>query len=618
MSRLLREIEDIRKSEIPLCGPYRLTGKAPDSLRVVFLLPYMHEMSLMCMGPLALYDLVNRGSDIPAVAERAIRYSCLRASGNRLAPPEGEVYRTIESASPVATADIVGVSIANSGDLPSFFRLLDLAGIPRRSADRVFGRHPLVVGGNGGFANPEILADYVDVVALGEGEASMVELIRVVHRARGAHAAMDPELAKESVLEELSRVPGLYVPAMYDCELRPGGGVTAVRPRTPRVPAKVRPQFLGLDELHAAHFVAPISNGKRGVVVPTLGCRWACHFCTLGVPPFRQAPFELLDAYLEELEKHDIAQVVISSATFTQYGKRYALLDRLREHSHRMDGRATTIIGSIRADELSARYLDAVSQLGDTGHFFTELKLGGPRGIVTLAPEFAAPDLVRIFNKTMTPQRVHRSIDLLRENEHFAHIMLYFIVGAPGETAADRRAVADYAVDVFRRFDRANGTVILKLQQFMPEPGTVSQRLPMADPALMEGHVEEIRERLRELVGTEAHERNYRVVWDQASRLLLESVCLRGDRRIGHVLESLHDAGVDPARISAERLREALTAHGLDHGHYLRRLDPYEPVPWEVVNDVDRDQESRLMTELDRRGAGDRPTGMGTPGLLIV
>ncbi|MET8979919.1 radical SAM protein [Streptomyces sp. NPDC004539] len=595
MSRLLREIEDIRASEIPLCGPYRLTGKAPDALRVVFLLPYMHEMSLMCMGPLALYDLINRGADIPAVAERAIRYACLRASGNRLLPPEGEVYRTIESASPVASADIVGVSIANSGDLPSFFRLLDLAGIPRRSADRVPGRHPLVVGGNGGFANPEILADYVDVVALGEGEASMVELIRVVHRTKGR--------AKDAVLEELARVPGLYVPAMYDAVPRPGGGVTAVRPRTPGVPAAVRPQYLGLDELHAAHFVAPISNGKRGVVVPTLGCRWACHFCTLGVPPFRQAPFELLDAYLAELEKHGIAQVVISSATFTQYGRRYALLDRLREHGRRMEGRATTIIGSVRADELSARYLDAVSRLGDTGHFFTELKLGGPRGIVTLAPEFAAPDLLRAFNKTMTAERVHRSIELLRENEHFAHVMLYFIVGAPGETAADRRAIADYAVDVFRRFGRANGTVILKLQQFMPEPGTVGQRLPMADPALMESHVEEIRARLRDTVGEEAYERNHRVVWDGVSRLLLESVCLRGDRRIGHVLESLHDAGADPARISTGRLREALAAHGLDHRHYLRGIDPDEPVPWDVVNDVDREEERALITQLRCRGA---------------
>lgn len=62
----------------------------------------------------------------------------------------------------------------------------------------------------------------------------------------------------------------------------------------------------------------------------------------------------------------------------------------------------------------------------------------------------------------------------------------------------------------------------------MPEPGTVGQRLPMADPALMDGHVDEIRELLRELVGAETYERNYRVVWDGVSRLLLESVCLRG------------------------------------------------------------------------------------------
>ncbi|MFG3309686.1 radical SAM protein [Streptomyces wuyuanensis] len=546
---------------------------------------------------MTLYDLINRGSDIPAVAERAIRYRCLRASGNRLIPPEGEVYRTIESAAPVASSDVVGVSITNSGDLPSFFRLLELAGIPRRSADRMIGKHPLVVGGNGGFANPEVLADYVDVVALGEGETSMVELIRTVHSAQRAGVSRD------AVLEELSRIPGLYVPAMYDCELLPGGGVAAVRPRSPRVPAKVRPQYLEMGELHAAHFVAPISNGKRGVVVPTLGCRWACHFCTLGVPPFRQAPVELLEAYLEELEKHGIAQVVVSSATFTQYGKRYALLDRLREHALRMDGKATTIIGSIRADELSSRYLDAVSQLGDTGHFFTELKLGGPRGIVTIAPEFAAPDLVRIFNKTMTTQRVHRSIDLLRENEHFAHIMLYFIVGAPGETAADRRAIAEYAVDIFRRFNRKNGTVILKLQQFMPEPGTVGQRLPMADPTLTSRHVEEIREHLCDLVGGETYERNYRVVWEESSRLLLESVCLRGDRRIGQVLETLHDAGTDPGKLSGQRLRQALAAHGLDHRRYLRRLNPHEPVPWEAVNDVDREQEIRLMAELDRRAA---------------
>ncbi|HET6355927.1 hypothetical protein [Streptomyces sp.] len=91
-------------------------------------------------------------------------------------------------------------------------------------------------------------------------------------------------------------------------------------------------------------------------------------------------------------------------------------------------------------------------------------------------------------------------------------------------------------------------------------------------------------------------------------------MCLRGDRRIGYVLETLHEPGTDPANLSAERLREALAAHSLDHRCYLRRLDPYESVPWDVVNDVDRDQESRLMAELGRRAA----EAAGPSGLLVI
>lgn len=132
MSTFAEEIKAIRAGEILLDAPYQLALKPRDSLRMVLLIPYEHEYSLMCMGPLALYDTINRDSTIPAVAERAILYSCLRRQGNRLVLPGNETYRTIESETRVADADIVGVSITNSADLPSFFRMLDLAGIPRR------------------------------------------------------------------------------------------------------------------------------------------------------------------------------------------------------------------------------------------------------------------------------------------------------------------------------------------------------------------------------------------------------------------------------------------------------------------------------------------------------
>jgi len=595
MLTLTGEIEAIRVRETFIDGPYPLALKPRDSLKVVLLIPYEHEYSLMCMGPLAIYDSINRDIAIPAIAERAIVYSCLQQQGNQLILPDNEVYRTIESGTPVADADIVGVSITNSAELASLFRLLDLAGIPRRSTERVPGQHPLVIGGNAGFANPEVMADYVDVAVIGDGEMALRKLIEIVsRRSRGP-------VSREDLLPELASVPGCYVPAMYDCRLASGGGVSSIRPVRGGVPGKVAVQYLEAGQLASGHFTAPITDGRRGMMVPTLGCRWECHFCTLGVPPFRQAPLSLLMSYIDKLEALGVRQVVISSPTFTQYGKRYALLEHLRKYAERSGSRVSTIIGSVRADELSARYLDAVAELGDFGHLFTELRLQNTGPVIAIAPEFAAADLVRLYNKTMTPERVRKAIRLFRENGAVANVMLYFIVGAPGETESDRLAIADYAVSIFDELAKDDATIIVKIQQFMPKPNTASQRLAMADPALTEGRIERVRARLRALAGHDRYERNFRVVWGESSRLLLESICLRGDRRVGRMLERLHDSGVDLDNLSPGVLTEALTASGLSHQRFLREMPMTEVLPWEVLNSVDPAAEESLISTLKER-----------------
>ncbi|MEU5609811.1 hypothetical protein AB0H03_13940 [Streptomyces sparsogenes] len=121
MSLLLKEIDGILAREIPLAAPYE--RKDPSGLlRMVFLLPFGHAYSLMCNGPMSLYDLINRSPDIPAVAERALQYDCLIREGNRLTTPDAEPFRSIESPLPVNDADVVGVSVVNSGDLHSVLR----------------------------------------------------------------------------------------------------------------------------------------------------------------------------------------------------------------------------------------------------------------------------------------------------------------------------------------------------------------------------------------------------------------------------------------------------------------------------------------------------------------
>ncbi|MEJ8640155.1 B12-binding domain-containing radical SAM protein [Streptomyces sp. MS2.AVA.5] len=591
MNLLSQEIDAVRAREIHLTPPHHPTSTA-DPLRMVFLFPYGHAYSLMCNGPMSLWDLINRSPDIPASAERAIQYECLIPRGNRLATPEGTPYRSIESAAPVHDADVVGVSVTNAGDLHSVFRLLDLAGIPRRSADRTPGIHPLVVGGNGGLANPEILASYLDVIALGEAEQSLAELLRTVHDHRGHHDT-------GRLLEHLARIPGLYVPALYGCDFLPGGGVSAVYPRTATIPAAVHAQYLTLRDLHPAHFTYPVTDGTAAGLHPVIGCLHSCTFCTLGVPPFRQAPLELLTAYVDRLEHHQVETIIISAATFTEYRNRRALLDHIRGYRRRAaaSGRnVTTIIGSVRADEVSADYLDAVAELGDFGHLFTELSLPHSpqaRGIITIAPEWAAPDLVALYGKTQRQDRVDKAIDLCRRNQHINTVMLYFIVGAPGEQPADRLAIAAYARNVRERLGRPDASVIVKLHQFMPEPGTPAQRLRMANPEVIDRYVEDIRGELRSLVGTQVYESFYRVLYGESSRLYLEALCLRGDRRVGRVLEDLYDSDTDLSVLTLPDLLKALAPHGLDLDRHLRHID--DPVlPWHVVNDVPPQAEHAL------------------------
>ncbi|MEV7959063.1 B12-binding domain-containing radical SAM protein [Streptomyces sp. NPDC087532] len=595
MSKLDLETEQIRSHETVLGAPYPRSSD-PADLRMVFIFPYGHGYSLMCNGPMALYDLINRDTTVPGHAERALQYDCLIRNGNRLTTPDNEPYRSIESASPVHEADIVGVSVTNSGDLHSVLRILDLAGIPRRTADRVPGVHPLVVGGQGGLANPEVLAEYLDVVAVGEAEKSLPQLIRTVH----AHTnSPDP---RASLHEQLARIPGLYVPSMYECDFAPGGGVTAVRPRSVRVPATVHAQWLNLPDLHAAHFTSPITDGTAGLVITEIGCKHSCDYCTLGVPPFREANLDTLIAYIDRLEELGVPTIIISAPTFTQYRHRTEVLQRIREYRDRAASRGirvSTIIGSVRADEMTSDYIHDITELGDFGHLFTELHLNGARGIVTIAPEWADPELVALYGKTMRPERVDRAVDLCRGTA-INTIMLYFIVGAPGERPEDRLAIADRAREIRERLGREDAAVIIKLQQFMPKPGTPSQRLQMTDPSLIDGYIEAITHRLRSLVGEQQFAEHYRVQYGETHRLYLEAICLRGDRRVGRVLEDLYDQGADLSALSRTDLLAALEARGLDFERHLRHFDD-DVLPWHTVNTVASSAEERLIKGLEQR-----------------
>lgn len=172
--------------------------------------------------------------------------------------------------------------------------------------------------------------------------------------------------------------------------------------------------------------------------------------------------------------------------------------------------------------------------------------------------------------------------------------------GARAPRDADRLAIADYAQDVLDRLGHPDGTVIVKLHQFMPKPGTASQRLRMSDPDLVHTYTAQIEDRLRALVGDEKFEQHFRVLDLGASHMHLEVICSRGDRRIGLVLGDLYDADIDLHTVTKDQLVEALARRGLSYDRHLRHMD--EPVlPWHTLNRVHTSAEEQLATALYER-----------------
>ena len=130
------------------------------------------------MGVRILYGLMN---ELPGVwCERVFApWGDMEEEMRR----EGLPLYGLESGDPVSDFDILGFSLGYEMAYSNVLNLLDLAGLPLRSADRDES-HPLVIAGGTCAYNPEPLAPFIDLFSLGEGEEVTVELIQLYRKAR--------------------------------------------------------------------------------------------------------------------------------------------------------------------------------------------------------------------------------------------------------------------------------------------------------------------------------------------------------------------------------------------------------------------------------------------------
>ena len=165
----------------------------------------------------------------------------------------------LETQDPIRDFDFFLITLQYEMAYPNILQMLDLAGIPFRSKDRT-DADPIVVGGGPCTYNPEPVADFFDIIYIGEGETVYDQLLDLykTHRESGAYD-------RRTFLHEAAKIPGLYVPSLYEVTYHEDGTVASFEPVQNDIPRKIQRQVV--SDMRAAVYPDrpwfPISRSPR-------------------------------------------------------------------------------------------------------------------------------------------------------------------------------------------------------------------------------------------------------------------------------------------------------------------------------------------------------------------
>ena len=533
---------------------------ARTAVRVAILFPDTYAIGMSHLGSKILYEVVNRRPD--ALAERCFApwfdmEAAMRAAGVPL--------HTLESHRAVADFDLLAVALQYESLYSNLVACLDLAGIPRRSADRE-EHHPLVVAGGPAATAPEPVAEFVDLFVLGDGEEAMAVLCDLVAE-RKRHGGTRAEWLRAAV----KRVPGAYAPSLYDVRYGPDGTVAAVIPRHDDVPARV-PQAVVHDFASAVWPDAPVVPftevvHDRITLEIMRGCVHGCRFCHAGYTkrPMRyRPPNQLVDMAERAYRNTGHHEIGLTSLSSSDYPALTELMQKLNERFR--DRRVGLSLPSLRVNEILKTLPFMVDDVRKSG--------------LTLAPEVATDRLRTIINKPIKNEDLYAgTAEAFRLG--WTGVKLYFMIGIPDETDDDVRGIVEMAQTVSRlRLPTGKGEaqVNVSVSPFIPKAHTPLQWAPQATPR-------RIRELNHALKGWN-RSRSIKLKLNDPDWAGIEGVLSRGDRRLAPVIEHVVDAGGRfdgwSQGFDLPRWLDAFAAAGVDPEFYLYRdRDPAEVLPWD-------------------------------------
>ena len=536
-------------------------------VRYAFLFPDTYEVGMSHLGMKILYHAINARDD--AWCERVFSPWVDMAD---LMRRDGIPLFTLESRTPVREFDLLGITLQYEMSFTNILEALDLSGIPLRSADRTEG--PFIICGGPCAFNPEPLAPFVDLVALGDGEEETQQTIDLYKQWKAAG------LPRSEYLRMAAHIPGIYVPSLYDVCYNDDGTVRSVTPKPGSGAPEVVKKALVKDLDSATYpekLIVPYGEIIHNRIMLEIfrGCTRGCRFCQAGMSyrPVRERSVEHLmqmaDSLVSSTGYDEISLMSLSSGDYSC----------LPELAHRMVERFAARRVRI---SLPSQRIDTV--LTDTLKETQKVK----KTALTLAPEAGTQRLRDVINKGVTEADLIRSVTDAFE-QGWSAVKLYFMLGLPTETDEDVLGIADLAEKVRRCYfsvpkeRRAPGLrITVSASVFVPKNDTPFQWAPQLDYETVVHRQQLLRQTLSKVKGVDFK-------YHAPDLSYIEAVFARGDRRLGDAMERAwrmgcrFDGWSDQFRY--DLWLKAFEAEGINPDFYaLRPRTTDEVFPWDHLD----------------------------------